>query len=837
MEDAEKNVGQERKGALKYEELIKKMTLEEKASLTSGKNFWQTMDIPRHGIPSIFLADGPHGIRRQMAAADHLGLNPSLEATCFPTAVTMANSWNDELGEEMAEMLGKEAVSQQVNVLLGPGMNMKRSPLCGRNFEYFSEDPYLAGRMAAAYIRGIQSNGISACAKHYAANNQEISRMTTDSVMDERTLREIYLTAFEMAVKQGGARTIMSAYNLVNGVYANENEHLLKEILRDEWGFDGVIVTDWGGDNVRVDGLKAGNELEMPTTGGETNREIVAAVKSGALDESVLDENIDRLLDLIFTTHATMEKGAVEVDKDAHHAMAIRAAEEAIVLLKNENAALPLKEKERIAIIGDFAQNPRYQGAGSSVVRPTRLDKTLDVVKDYPVEVVGFAQGFDRYGKKKKGLAKKAVKLLKKADTALVYLGLDEVTESEGLDRQNMILPLNQQTLLSELKKTGKKIVVVLSCGSAIETDFDANCDALVYAALSGQGGARAILNVVTGKVNPCGKLSESYPFKYADNPSAAFFPGKGRTVEYREGEYIGYRYYDTANVPVKYPFGFGLSYTTFEYGKIEADGKSVKFTVKNTGAVKGKEVAQVYVSKKDGEIFRPKKELKGFVKVELDVGEEKQVEVKFDEYTFRYFNILTNKWEIEGGEYEIIVGASVADEKLSAKINVKGTNAPNPYDREKLPSYYSGNAANVGDEEFETLLGREIPKATLNFYKKNRIWVDYNTTVEELRYSRGWTGRAFSGAIRFAIGFMKAVGKKTFANTLIMGVKYQPMRGLSRMMGGAIDFAQLDGLIYMFNGHFFKGLNMFFKAGRARKRAAKAAKEPVKYDEEDVTQ
>lgn len=816
---------------LKYGELIGKMTLEEKASLTSGKDFWQTMDLPQYGIPNIFLADGPHGIRRQVAAADHLGLNPSREATCFPTAVTMANSWNDELGEEMATMLGKEAVSQQVNVLLGPGMNMKRSPLCGRNFEYFAEDPYLAGRMAAAYIRGIQSNGISACAKHFAANNQEISRMTTDSVVDERTLREIYLTAFEMSVKQGGAKTIMSSYNLLNGTYTNENPHLLKEILRDEWGFEGVVVTDWGGDNDRIEGLKAGNELEMPTTGGETNEEIVKAVKDGKLDERVLDENIDRLLELIFTTHATLSRGAVEVDKDAHHEMAVRAAQEAMVLLKNENSALPLKESEKVAVIGDFAQNPRYQGAGSSVVQPTRLDKTLDVIKDYPVEVVGFEQGFDRYGKKKKGLIKKAVKLAGKADTLLVYLGLDEVTESEGLDRQNMLLPLNQRELLAELKKTGKKVVVVLSCGSAIETDFDADCDALLYAALSGQGGARAVLDVVTGKVNPSGKLSESYPFKYADNPSASHFPGKGRVVEYREGPYIGYRYYDTANVPVKYPFGYGLSYTTFEYSDIEAAESGVKFTLKNTGEVKGKEVAQVYIAKKNSEIYRPKKELKGFVKVELEAGEEKRVEVKFDEYAFRYFNISTNKWEVEGGEYEIIVAASVADEKLSASIEVQGTNAPNPYDRESLPSYYSGNAANVGDEEFALLLGRELPQSALKFInkRKTRIWVDYNTTVEELRYSRRWVGRLFSGAIRFAISLLKAFGKKTLANTLIMGVKYQPMRGLSRMTGGAINYAQLDGLIEMFNGHFFKGLHHFLKAGRARKKAAKAAKKAAK--------
>lgn len=814
---------------MKYAELISKMTLEEKASLTSGKDFWQTMDIERLGIPNIFLADGPHGIRKQRAAADHLGLNPSYNSTCFPTAVTMANSWNDELGEQMAACLGREAVSLKVNVVLGPGMNMKRSPLCGRNFEYFSEDPYLAGRMAAAYVRGIQSNGVAACAKHYAANNQEESRMTMDSVMDERTLREIYLPAFEMAVKQGGVKTVMSAYNLVNGTYANENQHLLKDILRGDFGFDGVVVTDWGGDNDRIEGMKAGNELEMPTTGGETNAEIVEAVKSGKLDESVLDECIDRLLDLIFTTHETLKGEAPEMDVDAHHEMAVKAAEEALVLLKNEGGALPLKEGERIALVGDFAETPRYQGAGSSVVNPTKLDNTLALIKEYPIETVGYEKGFDRYGKKKKSLIKKAVKLAKTADTVLVYVGLDEVTESEGMDRQNMRLPENQIALLQALKATGKKIVAVLSCGSAVEVDFDNNTDALLYAALSGQGGARAILNVLTGKVSPSGKLSESYPLKYSDAPSASHFPGHDATVEYREGLFIGYRYYDTANVPVKYPFGYGLSYTSFEYSDIKADDNGVTFKIKNVGEVEGKEVAQVYVSAINSKLFRPNKELKGFKKVNLKPGEQKEVFIPFDEYAFRYFNVITNKWEIEGGSYNIIVASSVSDERLRAAVTVKGTDAEIPYDREKLPSYYTGNVADVPDSEFETLLGRPIPDSNLKFYKKKRIVVDYNTTVKNLRYARGWSGRFFAWGIRFAVKLLKGIGQRMNSNVLVMGVYYQPMRNLSRMMGGAISFKQLDGLIMMFNGHFCKGLNKFLKEGRKRKKAAKAAKKAEK--------
>ena len=831
---------------LKYAELIGKLTLEEKASLTSGKDFWQSMDIKRDDIdiPNMFLADGPHGIRRQVAAADHLGLNPSANATCFPTAVTMANSWNDELGEQMAQCLGKEAVSQDVNVLLGPGTNMKRNPRCGRNFEYFSEDPFLAGKMASAYARGIQSNGISACVKHFAANNQEESRMTMDSVMDERTLREIYLPAFEMAVKEGGVRTIMSAYNLINGEYANESMHLLKEILRDDWGFKGVIVTDWGGDNDRVEGLKAGNELEMPTTGGETNQDIIKAVKEHPELESVLDECVDRLLELIFTTTDALKKSKESLGEDAerakalheemvkeHHEMAVKAAEEAMVLLKNEDGTLPLKDGQKVAIVGDFAATPRYQGAGSSLVNPTRLDKTLDIVKDYGFEYIGYEKGFDRYGKKNGGLIKKAVKLAGKADVVLAYIGLDEITESEGLDRSNIKLPQNQIDLLAALKATGKKVVAVLSCGSAVEVTFDDSCDAVLYAALSGQGGARAVMNVLTGKTTPSGKLSESYPIKYEDCSSASHFPGVYRTVEYREGLYIGYRYYDTANVPVKYPFGFGLSYTTFEYSDIKVDKSGVTFKLKNTGSVTGKEVAQMYIGKKDAEVFRPKKELKGFKKVELAPGEEKQVTIPFDEYTFRYFNVSTNKWEIEGGDYEVYVAASVEDVRLEGSVTVEGTGAKNPYVKEALASYYSGNVADVSDSEFETLIARPIPdpKKGLNFYKKKRIHVDYNTTVKELKYSRRWVGRLFAGAINFAIGFMRGIGKRTMANTLIMGVLNQPMRGLSRMTGGAINFPQLDGLIEMFNGHFWKGLHHFLKAGRARKKEAKLKKKAEK--------
>lgn len=886
---------------LKYQELIDKMTLEQKASLTSGKDFWQSMNIDELGIPSMFLSDGPHGIRKQAAAADHLGLNKSIPSTCYPTAATMANTWNPVLGEEMATCLGKEAVALKVNVLLGPGTNMKRNPRCGRNFEYFSEDPYLAGKMAAAYIRGIQSNGISACVKHFAANNQEERRMVIDTIVDERTLREIYLTAFEIAVKEGKTKSIMSSYNMINGTHVNENKHLMVDILRKDWGYKDVVVTDWAGENLRVPGMQAGNELEMPGTNGDTNLDIVRAIKKyneykkaveegkmgqsvldaavekgEAMPESVLDENLDRLLELIFTTEEVyQDKAAKKADGEAHaektdwvnhmreteqeesafvaasdaadrhkvvfdelkhHEMALRAARESVVLLKNKDNVLPLNGETRVAVIGDFAKAPRYQGAGSSVVNPTRLDTAYDALQECGVNSVGYAQGFDRYGKKKPALVKEACELAKKADVVLLYIGLDEVTEAEGLDRENIELPANQLELVDALAATGTKIVAVLSCGSAIEMNWDEKCDAVVHAYLGGQAGAKAVLDVVMGTVNPSGKLSESYPLHYEDCSSASHFPGKQVSVEYREGPFIGYRYYDTANVPVKYPFGFGLSYTTFAYSDLSVAEDGVTFTITNTGEKDGAEVAQVYVGKKDSDVFRPKKELKGFTKVFLKAGESKTVTVPFDDKTFRYYNVDTLNWEEEGGEYQIYVAASVEDVCLEGSIERAGTGVKSPYDKEKLASYFAGKVADVSTEEFEALLntGDEKvrytrPNPNYPFYKKNRMVIHANCTVADLRYARGWTGRFFAGAITLAIKLLRAVGNRTMANTLVMGVYHQPMRGMAKF--GGFGMYRMNGLITMFNGHFFKGLGMFLSGDPQTKAEAKEAEEKAKQE------
>ncbi|SDY10827.1 beta-glucosidase [Evansella caseinilytica] len=803
---------------MKYKELINKMTLEEKASLMSGKDFWQTQDIERLGINSMFLADGPHGIRKQKEAADHLGLNASIPATCFPTAATVANSWNEALGEKVGEYLGEEAVAQKVNVLLGPGINMKRNPLCGRNFEYFSEDPYLAGKLAAAYISGIQSRGISACVKHFAVNNQEERRMSIDTIVDERTLREIYLTAFEIAVKEGGTKTVMSAYNMLNGAYTNESLHLMRTILRDEWAYDGVVVTDWGGSNDRVSGLLAGNELEMPTTAGETNKEIIEAINEGKLDEARLDECVDRLLELIFTTEEVFNTPLRDFDVEEHHRLAQQVAEESIVLLKNEDDILPLRKDKKVAVIGDFAKEARYQGAGSSIVNPTRLENTLDALEETGLVSIGYEPGFERYGKKNRKKMAKACALAKQADVILLYIGLDEVTEAEGLDRQSMAIPENQIELLHALHEVNPNIVAVLSCGSAVEMPWIGKVKGLLHGYLSGQAGAKAILRVLSGEVNPSGKLAETYPLQYEDIPSSKQFPGKEVSVEYREGPFIGYRYFDTANVNVLFPFGYGLSYTTFVYSDLKVSKDGIHFNITNTGDTAGMEAAQLYVGCQSEKIFRPKKELKGFAKVFLSPGETKTVTISFDDKTFRYFNVNTNQWEIEEADYKIMIGASSADIRLTATHYVEGTGAPLPYEREKLPTYYSGKVAKVSVEEFEQLIGRKVPVSTWDRTKP----LGYNDTIAQCQYAKGCFARFAFRSITFAHWFLRKIGKRSTANLIMMSVYHMPFRGIARMTGGIVNMPMLDGMLMIVNGRFFKGLRHVLRERKKMLRATK---------------
>ena len=781
---------------MKHTDIINKLNLEQKCALLSGDTVFTTRGYKNAGVPSITLSDGPNGVRKQAGAADHLGLNPSVPATCFPTAATVACSWDPALGEEIGRAMGEEAAAQEVAVLLGPGLNTKRSPLCGRNFEYFSEDPYLSGKMAAAYVRGIQSEGISACPKHFAVNSQELRRMASDSVVDERTLRELYLTGFEIVVKEAHPKALMSSYNLINGIYANENAHLLQDILREEWGFDGAVVTDWGGSNDHTLGVKNGSTLEMPAPGGDAVRELLAAVRSGKIAEADVDARLDELLTLVLDIHAAVERHSRSFDADAHHALARRAAGESVVLLKNDDALLPLAEGTRVAVIGDFAETPRYQGAGSSAVNSIKVDTFLDCLNDSGLHSVGFAPGFDRQGKPDAAKQAEAVALAAKADAVLLCLGLDEIKESEGLDRADMKLADNQIELLQAVREANPNTVVIVNAGASLETPWLAHCKALVYGALGGQAGAGAMVDVLTGKINPGGKLAETWANAYDDTPARDHFAGPGRTVQYREGLYVGYRYYQTAGVPVAFPFGHGLSYTQFAYSDLHADAHSATLTVTNTGDRAGAEIVQLYVAKPNAEIFRPAQELKAFAKVQLAAGESKTVTLTLDDKAFRYWNTRTDSWEVEGGTYELRVGASSADIRLTAAVEVIGTDALNPYAGKALPHYQSGKVQTVPDAEWETLLGRPIPD--------DRVKIDRNMTLGELNHGRsplGWLVWAVLTAL------LNASYKKGKPDLNVLFQYNMPLRALAKMTNGAISMGMVDGIVMEVQGFWVIGL------------------------------
>lgn len=791
------------------DETINSLTLEEKAAFLQGWSTWTSYEKKDSGIPVCFLSDGPHGLRKQAGTGDHLGLNASIPATCFPTAATMANSWDEALGEELGRALGREAAANGVNVLLGPGLNMKRSPLCGRNFEYFSEDPYLAGKMAAAYIRGIQENGVAACPKHFAVNSQELRRMAMDSVVDERTLREIYLTGFEIAVKEGKPRSIMSSYNKVNGTYANENAHLLKEILRDDWGFDGFVVTDWGADNDHALGVKNGSNLVMPAPGPDAAIGLVNAVKEGRVSEADLDERLKELFRVLVSADEAMKKAPKSFDKDAHHALARKCAEQSIVLLENDGI-LPLDRNAVVGIIGDFARNPRYQGAGSSMVNPTRLDNLYDCLRAAGVSIAGYAQGFDRRKQNPdQKLIDEAVRVAEAAPVVLLCVGLDEIAESEGMDRSNMELSKGQQELIEAVCKVNRNVVLMLSGGSPFV--IPGSFRAAIHGYLGGQAGAGAMADALLGKVNPSGKLNETWPLQLEDTPACAYFPSKERTAEYREGLYIGYRYYDTANIPVRYPFGHGLSYTTFLYSDIHAEKDRVTFTIANAGAWDGAEVAQVYVSCKDGNVFRPKKELKGFAKVFLKAGESRTVSVSLDDKAFRYFNVKTNRWEVESGIYTISVASDAAHVRLSANIRVEGTNAPAPYGA--LPGYESGRITRISEEEYRDLLGHPIPDGH---------WggeLTRNDAICQLYYAK-------TGAARLVYKILTHMKEKSEVKGIpdlnILFVYNMPFRALAKMSGGLMSDRMVDDVVLLVNGHFWRGLGRligdFFRNRRANK-------------------
>lgn len=774
-------------------EIISKLTLIEKAALLSGKNEWESHDIPRLNIQSLSFSDGPHGLRRQEGAGDHLGLNASLPATCFPTAATVANSWDPEIGEEVGKALGEEAVAQNVDVLLGPGLNMKRSPLCGRNFEYFAEDPILAGKMAASYVRGIQSQHIYSCPKHFAVNSREYRRMAMNAVVDERTLREIYLTAFEIAIKEGGAKTVMSAYNEVNGKYANENEHLLVDILRKEWGFDGIVVTDWGASNDHVAGVKCQSNVEMPNPGYDAAREILEAVKEGRITEEEIDIAIKPIIEAaLYVKDNDHTKG---FDKEAHHAIAKKAAVNSAVLLKNDEDVLPLKAGTKVALKGPFVDKPRYQGSGSSQVNSTKVETISGQISNYDLTVVDDPA---------------------QADVILFFFGLDEIAESEGADRMSIDVPEYQIKELEQLTVYNKKIVGVMSAGSSVKMPWIGNLTALLHGYLTGQAGASALLDIITGKEIPTGKLSETYPFAYADCSIYNYAGTERRNLQYREGPFIGYRYYDTAEVAVQFPFGYGLSYTTFEYSNLSVTDDGVKFTITNTGKRDGAEIAQMYIGKKESGLIRPKKELKGFKKVWIKAGESTKVEIKFDDKTFRYFSTVSNKWEIEGGEYQIYVGCNVADIKLTGAVTKEGTIKELPYDIETLPSYKSGKVRNVHYEEFEKLYGSSLPEEKVGP-------LDINDAICQMKDAK-------SGLCRLIYKILKSKLDKSYEKGIpdlnILFIYNMPFRAMSKMTAGAVSREMAESIVTIVNGHFFRGLGGviagFFKNNKANKKFEK---------------
>lgn len=818
-----------------YKTLIPRMTLQEKAALLGGKGEWETRDIPRLGIPSMVCSDGPSGLRRQAGTGDHLGLNPSLPATCFPCPSLMACSWDQELEEAIGAALGEEAADQGVDILLGPGLNIKRNPLCGRNFEYFSEDPYFSGKMAAAFIRGVESQGIAACPKHFAVNSQELRRMAMNAVVDERTLREIYLTGFETAIKEGKCRALMTSYNQVNGIYANEHPHLLKEILRKEWGFCRAVITDWGGSNDHCAGVKNGSSLEMPAPGLSSAAALLKGVEEGRITEQDLDERVEEILNLLpgqkkMFKQNKMPENSPEREPlyEAHHHLARRACAESVVLLKNETDTLPLKSGTRIAVIGDFAYESRYQGAGSSMVNAWKVDSVKECLegetglewKKMGITVSGFSRGYLRDGRQDAALEKEAVDLAKTADQILFFFGLNEAWETEGMDRSHLRIPENQIHLLERLSRLELPVVGILCTGSVVEMPWEGHLKALLYGGLWGQAGAGAVLDLLSGKLNPCGKLAESWPVKYEDTPSFQYYPSKERNSEYREGIYVGYRYYDTAGVPIRFPFGFGLSYTKFDYSGLKITPEGVSFVLENTGSRDGAEIIQLYTGLPGARIFRPKRELKGFCKVFLKVGEKKEVFLPFDSMTFRYWNGRTGQWEREGGFYRISIGSGLTDIRLEGEVFQEGTTDSFPWEVNELPSYASGRIRSVPDEEYERLLGCPIPDGSW----KGELGI--NDALCQMYYAKSPLARLICRILKHRLENAQKKGIPDL-NTLFQ--YNMPFRAMAKMTGGWISMEMAESLTYAANGRHFYGITGFIRGFLKNRRLERRYEQALK--------
>lgn len=803
------------------EACIGRLGLLEKAALLSGGGAWKSRALPRRGLPALFFSDGPHGLRKQEGVGDHLGLNASLPATCFPTAATVANSWDTALAEEVGEALGNEARSQGVDILLGPGLNIKRSPLCGRNFEYFSEDPYLSGKLAAAYVRGIQRGGALACVKHYAVNSQEFRRMTLNAEVDERALREIYLTGFEIAVKEGKPGALMTSYNQVNGLQSNENPQLMLEILRKEWGYDGLVVTDWGGSDDHIRGIQCRTTIEMPDPGLHAAREVMHAVERGELSEA----EIDACLADYFRTlkrAAAQGKKAVPVEPLRQHALARRAARESAVLLKNDGI-LPLTGEETVALIGDFARVPRYQGAGSSLVNSRRVETLRgQLTQRLGEKLLGTVSGYARHGndtkRREARRLRKALRLARRADCVIFCGGLDEMAETEGLDRKTLALPAAQQRALRALSAVNPNLVLVLSAGSVVDLAPAATVRAILHGYLGGEAGAGAMAELLYGDANPSGKLAESYPLALSDTPAYPYRKLRGNCAEYRESIYVGYRYYDKAKVPLRYPFGFGLSYTRFAYEDLRLSEAGVRFRLRNIGSRAGAEIAELYIGAAESETFRPEKELKGFAKIFLNAGEEKEVFIPFDDKSFRVFDSVANRFLEESGRYRILIGASAADIRLNGELVRAGEKLYRPDEKKRLPHYFSGAAQQIGRAEFERLLGRKLERHPIAGELLR------GDAVHELRRSRGLLARLLYRQLRRALN--RSAARREPDLNLIFAY-HMPFRAFSKFGSGKISPGMTEGLLMMLNGHLFGGFRKFviesIKNRRENRRNEKA--------------
>ena len=795
------------------ETCIGRLGLLEKAALLSGGGAWKSRALPRRGLPALFFSDGPHGIRKQEGVGDHLGLNASLPATCFPTAATVANSWDTALAEEVGEALGSEARSQGVDILLGPGLNIKRSPLCGRNFEYFSEDPYLSGKLAAAYVRGIQRGGALACVKHYAVNSQEFRRMTLNAEVDERALREIYLTGFEIAVKEGKPGALMTSYNQVNGLQSNENPQLMLEILRKEWGYDGMVVTDWGGSDDHIRGIQCRTTIEMPDPGLHAAREVMHAVERGELSEA----EIDACLSDYFRTLrrvAVQAKKAKPVDPLRQHALARRAARESAVLLKNDGI-LPLTGEETVALIGDFARVPRYQGAGSSLVNSRRVETLRgQLTQRLGQKLLGTVSGYARHGNDTKRQEarrlRKALRLARRADCVIFCGGLDEMAETEGLDRKTLALPTAQRRALRALAAVNPNIVLVLSAGSVVDLAPAARARAILHGYLGGEAGAGAMAELLYGDANPSGKLAESYPLALSDTPAYPYRKLRGNCAEYRESIYVGYRYYDKAKVPLRYPFGFGLSYTRFAYEDLRLSEAGVRFRLRNTGSRAGAEIAELYICAAESETFRPEKELKGFAKVFLKAGEEREVFIPFDDKSFRVFDSVANRFLEESGRYRILIGASAADIRLNGELVRAGEKLGRPDEKKRLPHYFSGAAQQIGRAEFERLLGRKLERHPIAGELLR------GDALHELRRSRGLLARLLYRQLRRALN--RSAARREPDLNLIFAY-HMPFRAFSKFGSGRISPEMTEAVLLMLNGHLIAGGRKFFLEGIKNRR------------------